>query len=92
MTLNGEGYTLGEPEYPEGKPLYRLHDLAPRTADPVIVVEGEWCADALVKVGALATTSGAADSSGKTDWRPLVGRSMTSGLTTTRRGNGTRKR
>ena len=40
MKLNGEGYTLGEPEYPEGKPLYRLHDLASRPTDPVIVVEG----------------------------------------------------
>jgi hypothetical protein len=77
MKLNGEGYTLGEPEYQNGKPLYRLHDLASRPADPVIVVEGEWCADALTKIGVLATTSGAADSAGKTDWQPLVGRSVT---------------
>ena len=77
MKLNGEGYALGEPEYLEGKPLYRLHDLATRPDDPVIVCEGEWCADVLAKVGALATTSGAADSAGKTDWRPLAGRSVT---------------
>lgn len=77
MKLNGEGYTLGEPEFPYGKPLYRLHDLATRPADPVIVVEGEWCADALAKIGTLATTSGAADSAGKTDWQPLAGRSVT---------------
>src|SRR5680860_1130249 len=76
MKLNGEGYVLGEPEYPEGKPLYRLHDLATRPDDPVIVCEGEWCADALAKAGALATTSGAADSAGKTDWRPLTGRTV----------------
>ena len=77
MKLNGEGYTLGEPDYPEGKPLYRLRDLAERPDDPVIVCEGEWCADALVKIGVLATTSGAADSAGKTDWRALAGRSVT---------------
>ncbi len=77
MKLNGEGYALGEPDYPEGKPLYRLHDLATRPEDPVIVCEGEWCADALAKTGALATTSGAADSAGKTDWRALAGRSVT---------------
>lgn len=77
MKLNGAGYTLGEPEYPEGKPLYRLRDLATRPDDAVIVCEGEWCADALAKAGALATTSGAADSAGKTDWRPLAGRTVT---------------
>ena len=77
MKLNGEGYALGEPDYPEGKPLYRLRDLATRPDDPVIVCEGEWCADSLTKVGVLATTSGAADSAGKTDWRALAGRSVT---------------
>lgn len=74
MKSNGEGYTLGEPEYPDGKPLYRLHELAARPADAVIVCEGEWCVDALAKTGALATTSGAADSAGKADWQPLGGR------------------
>lgn len=77
MKLNGEGYALGEPDYPEGKPLYRLHELAARPDDSVIVCEGEWCADALAKIGVLATTSGAADSAGKTDWRALAGRSVT---------------
>ena len=77
IRLTDKGYTLGEPDYPEGKPLYRLHDLATRPDDAVIVCEGEWCADALAKAGALATTSGAADSAGKTDWRPLAGRTVT---------------
>jgi putative DNA primase/helicase len=76
MKLNGEGYTLGEPDYPEGKPLYRLHDLVTRPDDMVVVCEGEWCADALAKTGLLATTSGAADSAGKADWRPLAGRTV----------------
>lgn len=77
MKLNGEGYALAEPEYPNGKPLYRLHELNARPAEAVIVCEGEWCTDALAKTGALATTSGAADSAGKADWQPLAGRSVT---------------
>lgn len=77
MKRSGESYTLGEPDYPDGKPLYRLRDVATRPDDPVIVCEGEWCADALAKAGALATTSGAADSAGKTDWRALAGRTVT---------------
>ena len=77
MKLNGEGYALGEPDYPAGKPLYRQRDLAARPDDPVIVCEGEWCADALAKADVLATTSGAADSAGKTDWGSLVGRRVT---------------
>jgi putative DNA primase/helicase len=27
---NGAGFELGEPDFPDGKPLYRLHDLAAR--------------------------------------------------------------
>lgn len=77
MKLNGEGYALGELEYPDGKPLYHLRDLAERPDDPVIVCEGEWCADALAKAGALATTSGAADSAVKADWGALAGRRVT---------------
>lgn len=77
IKLNSEGYALGEPDYPNGKPLYRLHDLAARPTDPVIVCEGERCVDAILKVGALATTSGAADSAGKADWQPLATRSVT---------------
>jgi len=77
LRLNGVGFELGEPEYPDGKPLYRLHELAARPDDLVIVCEGEWCADALAKAGALATTSGAADSAEKADWQPLAGRDVT---------------
>lgn len=77
MRLNGGGFELGEPAYPSGKPLYRLHELATRPDETILVCEGELCADALVKVGVLATTSGAADSAAKADWRPLAGRDVT---------------
>jgi hypothetical protein len=45
--------------------LYRLPDLIASTAEPVFVVEGEKCADALTKLGLIATTN--AEGAGK--WR-----------------------
>lgn len=73
---NKKGYVYGEPEYLDGKPLYNLHNLASCTSDLIIVCEGEWCVDALSKLGVLATTSGSADSATKADWQPLAGRSV----------------
>jgi hypothetical protein len=74
MKVNGEGFTLGEPTFPDGKPLYRLPELTSRVSDMVVITEGEWCADALGKLGMLTTTSGAADSAVNTDWKPLAQR------------------
>lgn len=76
MRREAAGFVLKEPEYLDGKPLYRLHDLASRPDDAVIVVEGESCADELIKKGALATTSGAADSAEKADWSIMAGRTV----------------
>jgi hypothetical protein len=76
MKWDGNIYTMGEPDYPDGKPLYLLYDLAARTDEQVEIVEGELCVDALSKVGVLATTSGAADSAVKADWGPLAARSV----------------
>lgn len=76
MHSNGHGFELGEPELPI-KQLYRLHDLAARPGEPAIVTEGENCADALAKLGILATTSGGAGSADAADWSPLKGRAVT---------------
>ncbi len=76
MRQHGAAFELREPKFPDGKPLYNLHGLATRTADMVFVVEGELCVDALAKIGILATTSGAADSAAKADWKPLAARSV----------------
>ena len=74
---SGERFELGEPPAPpDGKPLYRLNELAALPGDPVAVVEGESCADALAALGLLATTSGGADSAGRADWQPLAGRDV----------------
>jgi len=73
---NEKGYIIGEPEYPNGKPLYNLHHLTTDKNSPVIICEGESCVDSLKKIGILATTSGSADSVLKTDWKPLANRKI----------------
>jgi len=77
MKRTGNGYELREPERSaNGKPLYRLHELASRLDDVVILTEGEYKADQLAALGLLVTTSGAADSAGEADWQPLAGRDV----------------
>ena len=78
LMRDGAGFALKQPDYPNGVPLYRLHELTARLDEPVHIVEGEMCADALAEMGILATTSGAADSAGKADWSILAGRAATS--------------
>lgn len=76
MRLEKDSYVFGEPEFPAGKPLYRLHQLHQRAHEVVYFVEGEKCADELEKLGLLATTSGAADSVEKADLKSLDGRNV----------------
>lgn len=73
MRRTDAGFDLKQPDYPNGTPLYRLHELADRLDEPVLIVEGETCADALAKLDALATTSGSADSAGKANLSTLAG-------------------
>lgn len=73
MMRDGAGFALKQPDYPNGTPLYRLHELVANQHSPVLIVEGETCTDELAKLGILATTSGAADSAGKADWSILAG-------------------
>lgn len=57
------------------RPMYRLDALAGAPGEPVVVVEGERCADALAAVGILATSvMGGADAVGVADLSPLEGR------------------
>ena len=74
MRLNGRGYEFGEPKYPEGKPLYALHRIASNPDAAIWIAEGEQKADALNKLGLVATTTGGATSAGTANWRPLKGR------------------
>lgn len=64
---------------PALRPLYRLLELLKVPENGlVIVVEGEKCADAVVKEWSIPTVtwSGGAEAWQKTDWRPLAGRKV----------------
>jgi putative DNA primase/helicase len=75
MHLNGKGFQLGEPKWEGPKPIYNLDRIARAAPDaPVFIVEGEWAADHLTRLGILNTTSGGADSADRADWTPLQGR------------------
>ena len=75
MHRNGCGFVLGEPKWNGPKPIYNLHRIAKAAPDVACyIVEGEKAADALTRLGVLNTTSGGAESAGKTDWTPLKGR------------------
>jgi len=76
MYCNGNGYEMAEPRFPNGKPLYALHRIASNPNAVVWIVEGEQKADALNKLGLVATTSGGATSADATDWTPLRGRTV----------------
>lgn len=76
MRIKGGAYELGEPDFPSGKPLYALHQLAANTNATVFIVEGERCADKLNAIGVLATTSGGATSAGTVDAEILRGRTV----------------
>jgi hypothetical protein len=76
MKLNGQGYELGEPKFSDGKPLYGLPRIVSNLDAVVWIVEGEQKADALNKLGLVATTSGGAQSAAATDWGPLRGRTV----------------
>lgn len=73
MHENGAGFELGEPKFgAAGKPLYALDRItAADLATPIYIVEGEKAADALLALGAVATTSGGAESADRADWTPL---------------------
>ena len=74
MKLNGDGYELGEPQFECGKLLYGLARIANKLSEIVWIVEGEQKADALNKLGFVATTSGGATSASGADWNPISGR------------------
>lgn len=76
MKLNGAGFELGEPKFENGKPLYALHRIASNLDAAVWIVEGEGKADALNKLGLVATTSGGATSADGADWQPLRNRTV----------------
>jgi putative DNA primase/helicase len=76
MSKVNDTYVLKEPTFAEGKPLYNLHLIVKEPDKTVFIVEGEKCADALTKLGLLATTSGSAQSAKDANWQILAGREV----------------
>ena len=72
----GDWTQLKEPIFNDGKSIYNLHSIAKEPDKPVFIVEGEKCADALNKLGLLATTSGGASSAKDANWQVLEGREV----------------
>jgi putative DNA primase/helicase len=65
--------------YPDPKPLYHLEQLKARPNAPILVVEGEKCADAAARIltaYVVLTWAGGAQAVRKTDWKPLNGRNI----------------
>ncbi|MGD0465793.1 MAG: hypothetical protein ABSA84_03770 [Gammaproteobacteria bacterium] len=77
MHINAANYyELREPNYLKGKkPLYKLPEII-KTTDIIHVVEGEACADLLIDLGLLATTSGSCNSALSADWSVLSGKEI----------------
>ncbi len=75
MHKNGHDFELGEPKFTDGrKPIYNLDRICADPSGPVWICEGEKACDALTALGAIATTSGGAQSAAGADWTPLRGR------------------
>ncbi len=72
------GWMSSEPPFPDGrKPIYNLPGLsAADPSVPVYIVEGELCADTLLRLGKVATTSGSCTSARGADWSVLGGRRL----------------
>lgn len=70
------GWKLGDP--PGLLPLFNLGGIVNKPNAEVVIVEGEKCAQQLIDMDYVATTSAhGANSARKTDWSPLAGRSVT---------------
>lgn len=71
----------GEPGYPRGtktkRPLLNLPEILARPDDPVVLVGGEKCADAITRLGYLGTTNAGGESAlRQTNLRPLEDRDV----------------
>jgi putative DNA primase/helicase len=70
-----EGWALKN--HPAPRPLYNLGLLKASPTAPVVIVEGEKCAEAaraLFPKSVITTSSGGSNAASKTDWSPLQGR------------------
>lgn len=77
MHCNEQGeFVLGEPTFQDKKPLYGLPSIISNPDAVIWIVEGEYCADKLAKLGLIVTTSGGAESVSNVDWISLANRKV----------------
>jgi len=78
MHVNNNGYyDLTEPDFfSDKKPIYRQSNIKNNPHEPVWIVEGESCTDALSEFGLVASTSGSWNSAVNADWSLLSGRKI----------------
>lgn len=76
-TYTADGWGRGQ--WPAPRPLYRLNELEARNSDPVLILEGEKCADAAGQWAdpyVTTTWPGGAQALHLADWSPLMGRKV----------------
>jgi len=75
LSFDGQKWHFKEPKFnATGKPLYRLPNITSNPDATIWITEGEACADALMALGLVATTSGSCGSAETADWNPVAGR------------------
>lgn len=75
FSADGDCWRMGH-AYESGRPLYNLPALVADTKLPVLVVEGEKCADVVVAGYVLTTWAGGGSHVSRADWAPLADRDV----------------
>jgi hypothetical protein len=76
-TWDGDRWGMGQ--WPVPRPLYRLQELEARSADPVLIVEGEKAADAAAAISGpyvVCTWPGGGQAVNRANWKPVHGRKV----------------
>jgi hypothetical protein len=74
-----DGAQWGMGQWPVPRPLYRLQELEARSADPVLIVEGEKAADAAAAISGpyvVCTWPGGGQAVNRANWKPVHGRKV----------------
>jgi hypothetical protein len=76
-TWDGDRWGMGQ--WPVPRPLYRIQELEARSADPILIVEGEKAADAAAAISGpyvVTTWPGGGQAVSRANWKPVHGRKV----------------
>lgn len=76
LNIETKNWVMSEPEFNNGKPLYRLPLLTNNLKDIIWLHEGEICVELMEQYGFLCTTSGSSSSVSTTNWLPMANRTV----------------